>query len=61
VFRAFIRGFNLLDAPEALMQDTEVVAKVLEAYQSHHERVPDPPLGPSRAELLHLIDVDDAA
>ena len=34
VFRAFLRGFNLLVSPEALMQDTEVMAKVLEAYQS---------------------------
>ena len=39
-------------SPDALMQDTEVMAKVLEAYQSRDEREPDPPLGPDRAELL---------
>jgi 2-polyprenyl-6-methoxyphenol hydroxylase-like FAD-dependent oxidoreductase len=60
VFRAFIRGFNLLDAPEALMEDTEVMAKVLEAYQSRDEREPDPPLGPDRAELLALMGIEAA-
>ena len=55
VFRAFLRGFNLLDSPTALMQDTEVMAKVLEAYQGRDEREPDPPLGPDRAELLARI------
>lgn len=55
VFRAFLRGFNLLEAPEALMQDTVVMAKVLEAYQSKDEREPEPPLGPERAVLLELI------
>src|SRR6187431_2476628 len=43
VFRAFLRGFNLLSSPEALMQDSEVMAKVLEAYQTRDEREPDPP------------------
>jgi 2-polyprenyl-6-methoxyphenol hydroxylase-like FAD-dependent oxidoreductase len=56
VFRAFLRGFNLLDSPESLMQDTEVMAKVLEAYQARDERQPEPPLGPDRAELLALIE-----
>jgi len=60
VFRAFLRGFNLLSSPEALLQDTEVMAKVLEAYQSRDEREPDPPLGPDRAELLTLIGLDAA-
>jgi 2-polyprenyl-6-methoxyphenol hydroxylase-like FAD-dependent oxidoreductase len=60
VFRAFLRGFNLIDSPEALMQDTQVMAKVLEAYQSRHERDPEPALGPDRDELLQLIGVDAA-
>ena len=51
VFRAFLRGFNLLSSPDALMEDTEVMAKVFEAYQSRDEREPEPPLGPDRAEL----------
>ena len=61
VFRAFLRGFNLLSSPDALMQDTEVMAKVLEAYQSRHEREPDPPLGPERAEMLHLLGLEPGA
>ena len=61
VFRAFLRGFNLLSSPDALMQDTEVMAKVLEAYQSRHEREPDPPLGPDRADMLELIGLEDDA
>ncbi|MET0903552.1 MAG: FAD-dependent oxidoreductase [Acidimicrobiales bacterium] len=56
VFRAFLRGFNLLSSPDAIMEDPEVMAKVLEAYQSREEREPEPPLGPDRDELLKLID-----
>ncbi len=52
VYRAFLRGMNLLESPEALLEDTEVMAKVLEAYQAKDEREPEPPLGPDRAELL---------
>ena len=61
VFRAFLRGFNLLSSPDALMQDTEVMAKVLEAYQSRDEREPDPPLGPERTEMLQILGVEEAA
>ncbi|MFL6203932.1 MAG: FAD-dependent oxidoreductase [Acidimicrobiales bacterium] len=62
VFRAFLRGFNLLSSPDALMQDTEVMAKVLEAYQSRDEREPEPSLGPERAELLEVMGLEpDAA
>jgi 2-polyprenyl-6-methoxyphenol hydroxylase-like FAD-dependent oxidoreductase len=55
VFRAFLRGFNLLEAPEALMRDTAVMAKVLEAYQSRDERPEEPSLGPERDELMRLV------
>jgi 2-polyprenyl-6-methoxyphenol hydroxylase-like FAD-dependent oxidoreductase len=55
VFRAFLRGFNLLESPEALLQDSEVMATVLEAWQTRDEREPDPPLGPDREELLALL------
>jgi 2-polyprenyl-6-methoxyphenol hydroxylase-like FAD-dependent oxidoreductase len=61
VFRAFLRGFNLLSSPDALMQDTEVMAKVFEAYQSRDEREPEPPLGPDRDELLAAIGIEPAA
>lgn len=57
VFRAFLRGLNLLEPPEAILQDAAVMAKVLEAYQARDERAPEPPLGPDRADLLARIAV----
>jgi 2-polyprenyl-6-methoxyphenol hydroxylase-like FAD-dependent oxidoreductase len=52
VFRAFLRWFNLLVTPEALMRDTAVVAEVMAAYQDRENRAEPPPLGPAREELL---------
>lgn len=52
VWRAFIRTFNLLGPPDALMRDPEVVSRVMAAWQSRADRPPPPPLGPDRAELL---------
>ena len=55
VFRAFMRGWNLLDPPGTMMRDPEVVTRVLAAWQERGSRVPPPPLGPDRAELLRLV------
>jgi 2-polyprenyl-6-methoxyphenol hydroxylase-like FAD-dependent oxidoreductase len=55
VFRAFLRWFNLLVTPEALMQDTEVVADVMTAFQNREHHPAPRPLGPDRAGLLELI------
>jgi hypothetical protein len=52
VFRAFLRWFNLLVTPEALMQDQEVVGDVLAAYQDRENHPAPVALGPSRAEML---------
>ncbi|MGZ4708481.1 MAG: FAD-dependent oxidoreductase [Acidimicrobiales bacterium] len=52
VFRAFVRSFNLLDPPEAIITDPEVVGRVMTAYQDRDQRPPEPPLGPPRHELL---------
>jgi 2-polyprenyl-6-methoxyphenol hydroxylase-like FAD-dependent oxidoreductase len=52
VFRAFVRAFNLLDPPDALIADPEVVGRVMTAYQERDQRPPEPPLGPPRDELL---------
>jgi 2-polyprenyl-6-methoxyphenol hydroxylase-like FAD-dependent oxidoreductase len=52
VFRAFLRWFNLLVTPEALMADPEIVSEVLAAYQDRENRPPGPVLGPDRATLL---------
>jgi uncharacterized protein YciI len=56
VFRAFIRAFNLLEAPDALLGDSEVIAKVLAVYQDRDSRPPEPRLGPPRAEMLAQLD-----
>jgi 2-polyprenyl-6-methoxyphenol hydroxylase-like FAD-dependent oxidoreductase len=56
VFRAFVRAFNLLDPPELITTDPDVVNRVLAAYQSRDERPPDGPLGPDRDELLAALD-----
>jgi hypothetical protein len=56
VFRAFLRWFNLLATPDALMADAEVVGAVLAAYNGRDNRVEPPPLGPTRAELLRSLE-----
>lgn len=55
VFRAFIRMFNLLEPPEALMADAEVVASVMAHFAERDERPREAPLGPCRTELLELV------
>ncbi len=52
VFRAFVRAFNLLDPPELITTDPDIVNRVLAAYQTRDERPPEAPLGPDRADLL---------
>ncbi|HVM01268.1 MAG TPA: FAD-dependent oxidoreductase [Acidimicrobiales bacterium] len=52
VWRAFIRTFNLLDPPDAIMRSPEVVMRVMATWQARAQRPPPPPLGPDRAELL---------
>ena len=55
VFRAFLRWFNLLDRPDALISDGEVVSDVLAAYAARDSRPPQPAFGPTRDELLALL------
>lgn len=56
VLRAFVRTFNLLSAPDALMTDPDVVARVLAVWQDRDARPSEAPLGPStRVELLTSI------
>jgi flavin-dependent dehydrogenase len=55
VFRAFIRIFNLLEPPDALLADGDLVGRVLGVFQDRDNRPPEPPLGPPRREMLaHL-------
>ncbi|HET9444302.1 MAG TPA: FAD-dependent oxidoreductase, partial [Acidimicrobiales bacterium] len=55
VWRAFIRMFNLLALPDAMMRDPEVVRRVLDAWQGRGDRPPPPRLGPDRDELLQRL------
>jgi 2-polyprenyl-6-methoxyphenol hydroxylase-like FAD-dependent oxidoreductase len=52
VFRAFLRWFNLLVTPDALMADPEIVAEVLAAYEDRENRPGPPVLGPDRDAML---------
>jgi 2-polyprenyl-6-methoxyphenol hydroxylase-like FAD-dependent oxidoreductase len=56
VFRAFLRSFNLLSTPDALMNDPEIVNEVLAAYHDRENRPAPEALGPAdRAEFVaHL-------
>ena len=51
VFRAFLRWFNLLATPDALMADSEIVRGVLAAYRTATTARAAPVLGPDRAEF----------
>ncbi len=55
VTRAFFRNFNLLTAPDALLTDPDVMARVLAVYQDREQRPPEPVLGPRRAALLAIL------
>jgi hypothetical protein len=53
VFRAFLRWFNLLATPEALMGDPATAAEVLAAYHDRENRPGPPVVGPAdRADFL---------
>ena len=61
VLRAFFRSLNLLTAPDAMVRDPDVAARVLAVWQDRDNRAPEPALGPKRrADLLALLvgDVD---
>jgi 2-polyprenyl-6-methoxyphenol hydroxylase-like FAD-dependent oxidoreductase len=56
VLRAFFRALNLLTAPDAMVKDPDVGARVLTVWQDRDNRPPEPPLGPKRrADLIALL------
>lgn len=55
VLRAFLRMFNLLEPPDSLMKDADVVGRVMTVYAARDERPPESPLGPGRDEVLALV------
>jgi hypothetical protein len=50
VLRAFLRLFNLLDAPSDLMKDPALMTRVLASYARRETRAPTPQ--PTRAEVV---------
>jgi hypothetical protein len=55
VFRTFLRVFNLLDSPNAVLEDPDVIGRVLTVWQDRDNRPAPPPLGPTRDELLGIL------
>ena len=56
VLRAFFRALNLLTAPDEMIKDPDVGARVLAVWQDRDNRPPEPALGPKRrADLLALL------
>ncbi len=56
VMRAFLRNFNLLDTPESLLANGEVMGRVLAAWRERDRRPPDLPLGPVREEMVRVLE-----
>jgi 2-polyprenyl-6-methoxyphenol hydroxylase-like FAD-dependent oxidoreductase len=55
VVRAFLRAFNLLVPPDALMKDPDVIARVLAAWRGRDQRAPAAMPGPARSEMVELL------
>ena len=55
VFRAFLRTFNLLDPPDRILQDPDVIGRILTVWQDRANREEPPPAGPDRDQLLALL------
>jgi len=55
VVRAFMRTFNLLTPPDALMKDPDVIARVLAAWRDRDQRAPVEMPGPERSEMVELL------
>jgi hypothetical protein len=55
LFRAFLRVFNLLDRPEAVLARADLAAKVQTGWEERRSRAPRRPIGPSREELLDVL------
>jgi 2-polyprenyl-6-methoxyphenol hydroxylase-like FAD-dependent oxidoreductase len=55
VVRAFLRVFNLLAPPDAMMTDPEVVGRVLAAWREREQRPAPEPQGPERGAMLEVL------
>jgi 2-polyprenyl-6-methoxyphenol hydroxylase-like FAD-dependent oxidoreductase len=56
VFRAFLRTFNLLTTPDAMLRDGELITRIVEVYNDRENRPPEPELGPpTRADFVSQL------
>jgi len=55
VVRAFMRVFNLLAPPDALMTDPALMGRMLQAWRERDQRPALPAVGPERGAMLELI------
>jgi 2-polyprenyl-6-methoxyphenol hydroxylase-like FAD-dependent oxidoreductase len=55
VGRALFRTMNLLDAPDALLSNQELMKRVLAYWQARDTRPPEPPAGPTREEFVAAL------
>ncbi len=55
VLRAVGRHFNMLTAPNQLIDDADFVARVTASWNGRDSLAPMPPLGPSRSELMKRL------
>jgi hypothetical protein len=55
VVRAFMRVFNLLVPPDALMTDPAVMGRILSAWRDRERRAALPTAGPEREAMLEVI------
>ena len=54
LMRAFLRVFNLLEAPTDLMKDPQIIQRALASYERRGERKAERP-GPNREEMLEAL------
>lgn len=55
VVRAFMRVFNLLVPPDAMMTNSDVIGRVLAAWRARSDRPAVEFPGPERAAMLELL------
>ncbi len=48
-------GSALLEAPDSLMKDWDVIGRVMTVYQDRDQRPPEPALGPGRSAILSNV------
>jgi hypothetical protein len=56
VVRAFMRVFNLLVPPDAMMTNADVIGRVLAAWRARDHRAALEPAGPERGAMLELLE-----